>query len=364
MTADISAGSGSTIRGWRRRRRRRTWLVTGAIALVAATGIGAAVGFGRPSRPTAVASTGPMATATVTRGDLVDEVTLAATIGYGEPLPLNVAATGTLTWLPAAGTTVTRGQPLARVDEKPTVLLYGSLPMYRALTANAKGEDVRQFERNLSALGYDGFTVDDTYSASTAEVVKQWQRNLGVPESGSVGVHDVAYAAGALRVASQLVRVGAAAPVDALGVTGTVKVVTAALDPDDAGWAVPGAAVTVVLPDEKTVAGKVAASQAPTAQDGQGANGGVRITVTVADQKALADATSGLTVRYALRSTKDVLSVPVSALLALAEGGYGVEVVDGGATRIVAVRAGMFAAGRVEISGAGIAEGTVVRMPK
>jgi hypothetical protein len=50
-------------------------------------------------------------------------------------------------------------------------------------------------------------------------------------------------------------------------------------------------------------------------------------------------------------------------LLALAEGGYGVQVVENGATKIVAVKLGLFAAGKVEVSGDGLAEGTVVGMP-
>jgi multidrug efflux system membrane fusion protein len=55
-----------------------------------------------------------------------------------------------------------------------------------------------------------------------------------------------------------------------------------------------------------------------------------------------------------------VLAVPVGALLALAEGGYGLEVVRGGTSAVVAVDTGMFADGKVEVSGGGIAEGTVV----
>jgi membrane fusion protein, multidrug efflux system len=57
---------------------------------------------------------------------------------------------------------------------------------------------------------------------------------------------------------------------------------------------------------------------------------------------------------------KDVLTVPVGALLALAEGGYGLEVVEGSTTRIVAVETGLFADGKVEVSGSGIADGTTV----
>jgi hypothetical protein len=63
---------------------------------------------------------------------------------------------------------------------------------------------------------------------------------------------------------------------------------------------------------------------------------------------------------------KDVLSVPVSALLAMAGGGYAVEVVDaGGARRLVRVETGLFddSAGRVQVAGAGLAAGQNVVVP-
>ena len=55
---------------------------------------------------------------------------------------------------------------------------------------------------------------------------------------------------------------------------------------------------------------------------------------------------------------ENVLTVPVAALVALAEGGYGVRSSRARATRYVAVETGMFAGGRVEVSGDGLAEGT------
>jgi hypothetical protein len=58
-----------------------------------------------------------------------------------------------------------------------------------------------------------------------------------------------------------------------------------------------------------------------------------------------------------------VLSVPVAALVALAEGGYGLQVVEGGATRYLPVEVGMFADGRAEVSGPGLADGMTVGMP-
>jgi hypothetical protein len=91
----------------------------------------------------------------------------------------------------------------------------------------------------------------------------------------------------------------------------------------------------------------------------------VDVVVAVDDGAALTGVDNGpVRVRFLVREVKDVLTVPVGALLALAEGGYGVEVVDGGSARVVAVKPGLFANGNVEISGAGITEGTTVGMAR
>ena len=63
----------------------------------------------------------------------------------------------------------------------------------------------------------------------------------------------------------------------------------------------------------------------------------------------------------AVQSARDVLAVPVTALLALAGGGYGVEVVlPSGAHHLVGVTTGIFAGGLVQVSGPGITAGTKV----
>ena len=55
-----------------------------------------------------------------------------------------------------------------------------------------------------------------------------------------------------------------------------------------------------------------------------------------------------------------MLAVPVSALVALLEGGYAVQVDDAGQLRYVGVQLGLFANGLVEVSGTGLAEGQKV----
>jgi len=58
-----------------------------------------------------------------------------------------------------------------------------------------------------------------------------------------------------------------------------------------------------------------------------------------------------------------VLAVPISALVALAGGGYAVEVVHGTARQLVAVQTGLFSPTLVQVSGAGLAAGMRVEVP-
>jgi len=66
-------------------------------------------------------------------------------------------------------------------------------------------------------------------------------------------------------------------------------------------------------------------------------------------------------VALTIQSVRNVLAVPVSALVALAGGGYGVELVlPSGAHGLIGVTTGIFAGGMVQVSGQGLAPGTRV----
>jgi len=345
-----------------------------ALVAVAAAGV-AAVGLGgERADGTEEPSAQPASTTQVTRQTLVQATTVEGELSHGDPVPLESHAQGTVTWLPAAGATISRGQALLRADERPVVLLYGALPIYRPLAAGVEGADVKQFERNLRELGYTGFTIDDEYTSSTANAVKRWQEDLGVTETGTVDASQVVVAPGAVRVAELSARVGSPAGGEVYTFTGTTRIVTVPVDAGEAAWAAKGAAVTVTLPDGKEVAGKVASvgtvatddseeDQPPNSTGTDDAQ--IQVTVTVTDQRALgALQQSPVDVAYVADERKDVLTVPVAALLALAEGGYGLEVVEGGASRYLGVEVGLFADGQVEVSGGGVAEGMTVGLPK
>jgi peptidoglycan hydrolase-like protein with peptidoglycan-binding domain len=348
----------------------RLRVAAGVGAGVLALGAAAAAGVGGLGHdPAEAGDTPPPATAAVTRATLTDYEQVDGVLGYGEAVPLTGHG-GTVTWLAAAGSTVQRGGPLCRIDNRPVTLLYGALPLYRPLAPGVEGPDVRQFEQNLAALGYHDFTVDDAYTARTADAVRAWQEKLGVPETGTVAAGQVHYAGGAVRVAEHKTRVGDQAGGPLLTIAGTSRQVTIDLAVDDQRLAVKGAAATVTLPDGHTVAGKVAAvgttATAP-AEGSQGTASGpatIPVTVTIVDQRALGTLDSApVDVQLVAGQRKDVLTVPISALVALSEGGYGVQVVDGATTTYVPVELGLFAAGRVEVSGAGLAAGTKVGMP-
>jgi multidrug efflux pump subunit AcrA (membrane-fusion protein) len=150
--------------------------------------------------------------------------------------------------------------------------------------------------------------------------------------------------------------------------TGTKKAVTVELDAADQRLAKKGSTVSVTLPDNSTATGrveKVSTIIVPAAGQGEEPTTKVEVIVALDNQKQLAAyALASVDVTFTASERKNVLTVPVAALLALTEGGFGVEVTDGTSSRYVPVKTGMFANGRVEISGGGIAQGVSVGVPK
>jgi peptidoglycan hydrolase-like protein with peptidoglycan-binding domain len=364
-------------RGTPRRRRTKIAAGTAVVVVAGAAGVGWAAGvFDGDSGNATPAAASRLSTATVERGDLVETDGVDGTLGYGDARGIPSPAQGTVTRLPAEGSRITRGKTLFEVDEKPATLMYGVIPMYRVLGEGDEGTDVRQLEENLAALGYTGFNVDDEYTSNTAAAVEAWQDDRGLDQTGRVDSSQIVFATGALRVASQEVRVGDRAgqgPV--ITVTPTRQVVTVDLDVADRDLAKKGRAVTIDLPGGKTIKGHIA-SVGTVAESSNSDQGGsdqpssddatIEVVVTIDEgQSAGGLDQAPVTVNMESSRTKDVLSVPVAALLAISDDAYAVQVIQpDGATKTIPVEIGTFADGRVEVEGDGISEGTVVGVPK
>jgi peptidoglycan hydrolase-like protein with peptidoglycan-binding domain len=368
------------------RRGRHVVRLALGIGVVAAAAGGAWLWRGDGSTETPPADSGPVATAEVTRGTLTATETWDGTLGYGSPFTVAAQGTGsgseeetelaspsaTVTRLVDQGATVGRGDELYRVNEEPVILLLGRIPMYRDLVSGASGPDVRQLEANLATLGYGGFTQDNAYTPSTAAAVRDWQADIGAQVTGTVSRSSVVFLPERGRVDGLLVDVGdpLGPGTEVLNLTGTEQVASLELDVDDRDLVELDTEVTVVLADGTEVAGTVTSLNVIQPETSAGVAEGAapaptdpvaEVEVTLAEPAPKEFLGAPVDVTVGVEKRPDVLSVPVNALLALAEGGYGLEVVrDDGTTDIVPVDTGLFATGRVEVRGPGIAEGTVV----
>src|SRR5262249_7277234 len=151
-----------------------------------------------------------------------------------------------------------------------------------------------------------------------------------------------------------------------LTTTGIARVVTVKLNVRDQRLAKKDAPVRVEMPDGKQVNGTIAKVATVVEAGGNGGGPPTKNEGTIAPSEPAAGADfneAAVAAQFTAAERKDVLTVPIAALLALAEGGYGVQVVDGERTRVVAVKTGLFSNGRVEVSGDGLAAGTTVGMP-
>jgi peptidoglycan hydrolase-like protein with peptidoglycan-binding domain len=359
---------------------RRFVIPMAAVALAAAAGgtTWAASGRDSGSNTTGTASTSTArATATIARRDLVQHETVDGTLGYADADTLYAQAMGTVTALREAGTVVERGQALYWLGGEPVTLMYGRLPMWRRLDrTSAGGRDIRQLERNLVALGYDpdgDIDVDDEWDSATTSAVKRWQKDKGLQKTGSVELGQVAFLPGPRRIGQLKTTAGALLQPgsEVVETSSTRRAVTVDLDADKQALVKKGDKVEVELPDGSTVTGRIvtvgkAAESEADPQSGEEGEPTIPLEIRLpAGVKTGGLDETPVDVSLEQDRAENALTVPVSALLALAEGGYAVEVVDpGGSTHLVRVEPGMYADGLVEIRGKGLKKGMKVVVPE
>jgi hypothetical protein len=382
----------------RTRASRRRGRTTGVAISIGAAGVAAGVLAGTLAlRPAHQASTSQptISTAPVVRTDLVNTVQVNGELDYAGSYAMDNQQAGTAyTWLPAEGTVISRGRTLYEVDGTPVTLFYGERPEWRSLSEGVtQGPDVAQLDQNLIALGYGAYlTISDYYTGATAYAVELWQEARGLPVTGTVPLGQVAFAPGPLRVTSLTPTLGGTPTPGAPVLTATSPdPVVMALVPVTQEYLVHvGNQVTVTLPDGVTTTqgtvtavssvattggvataggnGPLGAGQSSSGPPGGNSGSGpdsVTLTVSLTHPQAAGNLDQApVTVNIVSARAASVLAVPVSALVALAGGGYAVDVIGAhDASHLVPVSTGLFSNTLVQVSGPGLATGQEVEVP-
>ncbi|MDA0184694.1 peptidoglycan-binding protein [Solirubrobacter phytolaccae] len=334
--------------------------VLGGGAAVAVAGAVAVIALGGEEAPATEAPAVQRETVAVERSDLVDRESLAGTLGYADPGVLGAGVAGTLTGIRAAGTVITRGHSFYDIDGAPAAFLfYGELPVWRDFAPGmTDGEDVRQLERNLRALGYDAGTVDDDWDWETTAAVKAFQADRGLTKDGTLTRGEVVFRPGATRMGEAKAEVGdtvgGGRPLAELSSTGREVVVE--LDARRQQLARRGDEVTVELPTGETAKGRVSSVGTVASKAGEDSAPTVDVTIALRGRGDALDQ-APVDVGFAVERRRDALAVPVKALLAVQGGGYALELPDG---RKVPVETGLYADDLVEVTGDGLREGMKV----
>jgi hypothetical protein len=370
------------------RSRRRGWIAVAVVVVVAAAGgAGAdAAGAFRSGKP-AVSNNGyATGTRPVTRGSLTEQTQENGTLGDAGSYTVVVpgsggsaasspgsganSGAGTFTWLPPVGQAIRQGQVIYQVSGTPVVLLYGATPAYRELAEGMTGADVAQLNADLVALGYATAAALgprsgwDYFSGQTAYALGLLQSHLGLSVTGALPLGQAVFLPGPVQVtglgAGAVLGGTVAAGATVLTASSLTPAVTVSLDASMQTQVAAGNTVSVTLPDGSVTPGVISSVSTASASASSSGNGSSSSAATITVVVSLTDprAARGLNqvpvqVTITTGSVRNVLIVPVDALLARPGGSYAVEVTGPGGHHLVAVTPGLFddAAGTVQVTG-------------
>ncbi|MFB9831848.1 peptidoglycan-binding protein [Actinoallomurus acaciae] len=362
-----------------RRRKRRRLLGGGLVVVVGGVVLAVTALIGDDGKPATRAGDGTTLEA-VRQGPLSSQVSQSGTLSYsagadGTPYSVVGRASGTYTWVPAAGTLIDCGETLYKVGEKPVILICGSTPAYRDLAQGDDGKDVRALNRTLVNEGYaDKSALDpdsNYFGAGTAEALEKLQDKRGADVTGRLNLGQAVFLPGPLRISKVMVEngTGAGSGRPIMEASSNRREVTVKLDASQQSEVKKGDQAQITLPDNRITSGVVSrigtVATSSGKADSDSGSATIPVYVTLKHPKDAGDLEQApVQVQITTDGVKNALIVPVTALIGQAGGGYAVEaaVGDRGQTRIVPVTLGLFddANGRVQVSGALSADDRVV----
>lgn len=316
---------------------------------------------------------------------LVDTVsaTIGGAVNAGSPLVVGRQAErkylvaglagATIEHQAAAGSKVATGTVLYWSNGLPVIAIEGDAAATPVLSRDldvgvSDGIDVKLFEQALAAGGFTAdstLTVDDHFDSATATAAAAWLASLGVtvdPAAVVIPAGSFTVVPAGLSIGTGLVADGTVLPGDSvvMSLTAPSRQVTTTAPIGDKTFAL-GATIDVEFPDGTVQPGTVVdvGNVATNANGAPGDTPSVTITIGVDNIPATVDSFVEIpvTLRVVSASVPKAIVVPVSALVALKEGGYAVEEVTGknpdgtNATKLVGVTPGLFTNGFVQVDG-------------
>ena len=360
-------------------RRRRQ--LAGAAVLVVTAGVVIAVtnpfAGGTRANGGVTGNAYPTSIARVRQGTLSAQVTGLGTLGYtaqpdGTPYWVVNQASGTFTALPGTGQVIREGQVIYRVSNSPVVLLNGSTPASRSLSAGDSGPDVRELNADLVAMGYAASSKLNPsasyFGPETASAVAQLQGKLGQNPTGTLGLGQAVFLPGPVRITqvSEILGTSASRGARLAQATSTTRQVEVNIDATQQSSLSVGDHVVITLPSYQDTPAVVAS--VGTIASGAGSSSPTIPVYITLDHPGDAGSLDQAPVRVQITTVgvSNALIVPVNALLAQTGGGYAVETVDAhGVHHLVPVSVGLFddADGLVQVTSQGLAAGQRIVVP-
>lgn len=350
-------------------------IIAGAVAITALAGAGFLATGPNNSQSAADASASTataseLSTVQVTRQTLTETAEATGTVGHGNSLELPIQSQGIVTWAPKQDDTLSAGDTAVRIDDRPVTIANGTTPLYRELRlvksserdeagnrlGHQTGEDVAQLQQFLIDQGFDdegSLVVDANFGPSTKRAVQDWQKALGHATTGRVDRSQLIFADGDLFV-DQAPAVGHV--FSGLKVSAPSRTVTSTVTAAKRSFYLEGATVDLET-DGNHLVGTVTDVTRKTGQDGK-----TIYEIEISIDGELADGIETVDITATRTVAADVLTVPVRALLALAEGGWAVEVPSQDGTELRRVELDQVVDTIASITG--VDEGTEVVVPK
>ena len=269
-----------------------------------------------------------------------------------------------------------------------TVAMYGEHPAWRSFeTGMSAGDDIYQLEQNLVSLGYDkdkSILIDREFDENTHKAVEAMQSLMGVSVTGKLSFKDILFIPGpsVVQYSSSHTELGAMIvttnpvlgliPIEKVieksgepEVTKSLQKVNSSIEVANQDLVGVGLSVSIELPDENIIAGTISdigeIAVIPLGNQGEPY---LEIVIAIDEVESFPEWTGAtVTVSVTKKLASDVLAAPVTSLLAVLGGGYAIEIIENGLTKLVPVSVGLYADGYVEIDGDGIKEGTEVIVP-